>query len=61
LFSIAGNLLLMKLLVGIGHVNYLLANGITITACSIVNFLLSDGFVFEAATTLASSHNDRHY
>ena len=32
LFSIAGNLVLMKLLVGLGHVNYLLANGITITA-----------------------------
>jgi putative flippase GtrA len=46
LFSIAGNLALMKLLVGVGHVNYLLANGITITACSVVNFLVSDGFVF---------------
>ena len=48
LFSIAGNLLLMKLLVGLGHMNYLLANGITITACSVVNFLVSDGFVFAA-------------
>jgi putative flippase GtrA len=37
LFSIAGNLAFMKLLVGIGHVNYLLANGITITACSVVS------------------------
>jgi putative flippase GtrA len=46
LFSIAGNLALMKVLVGLGHVNYLLANAITITACSIVNFLVSDGFVF---------------
>jgi putative flippase GtrA len=46
LFSIAGNLLLMKLLVGVGHVNYLLANGITIMACSVVNFLVSDSFVF---------------
>jgi putative flippase GtrA len=44
--SIAGNLALMKILVGLGHVNYLLANGITITACSVVNFLVSDGFVF---------------
>lgn len=48
LFSIAGTLLLMKLLVGLGHLNYLLANGITITACSVVNFLVSDGFVFAA-------------
>jgi putative flippase GtrA len=49
IFSIAGNLLLMKLLVGLGHMNYLLANEITITACSVVNFLVSDGFVFAAA------------
>jgi putative flippase GtrA len=48
LFSIAGNLVLMKLLAGVGNVNYLLANGITITACSVVNFLVSDGFVFAA-------------
>lgn len=46
LFSIAGNLVLMKLLAGVGHMNYLLANGITITTCSVVNFLVSDGFVF---------------
>ncbi len=46
LFSIGGNLLLMKLLVGLGHMNYLPANGITITACSVVNFVVSDGFVF---------------
>jgi putative flippase GtrA len=46
LFSVAGNLALMKLLVGFGHMSYLLANGVTITACSAVNFLVSDGFVF---------------
>ncbi len=46
LFSIVGNLAFMKLLVDLGHMNYLLANGITITACSVVNFLVSDGFVF---------------
>ncbi len=46
LFSIGGNLALMKLLVDLGRMNYLLANGITITACSVVNFLVSDGFVF---------------
>jgi putative flippase GtrA len=46
LFSIGGNLALMKLLVDLGHMNYLLANGITIMACSVVNFLVSDGFVF---------------
>jgi putative flippase GtrA len=51
LFSIAGNLGLMALLVGFGHMNYLLANGVTITACSVVNFLVSDGFVFAADRT----------
>jgi putative flippase GtrA len=46
LFSIAGNLALMKLFAGILHMQYLLANVLTIAACSIVNFLLSDRFVF---------------
>ena len=55
LFSIAGNLALMKLLVGLGHMNYLLANAITITACSVVNFLVSDGFVFAADRSKAQS------
>jgi putative flippase GtrA len=55
LFSIAGNLTLMRLLAGLGHMNYLLANGITITACSVVNFLVSDGFVFAAGGTETQS------
>ncbi len=55
LFSIAGNLLLMKLLVGLGHLNYLPANGIAITACSVVNFLVSDGFVFARDQTETQS------
>jgi putative flippase GtrA len=54
-FSIAGNLVLMKMLVGLGHMNYLLANGITITTCSVVNFLVSDGFVFAAEGTETQS------
>jgi len=53
--SIAGNLVLMKLLAGLGHMNYLKANGITITACSVVNFLVSDGFVFAADRTETQS------
>src|SRR5438093_12714297 len=36
--SIIANLALMKALVGFGHVNYLLANGIAIVTCSVVNF-----------------------
>jgi putative flippase GtrA len=55
LFSIVGNLGLMKLLVGLGHINYLLANGITITACSAINFLVSDGFVFAPDRTETQS------
>ncbi len=45
--SIAGNLALMKLLVGWGHVNYLVANGVAIVVCSLGNFLVSEGWVFE--------------
>ena len=47
--SIAGNLLFMKALAGLGHMNYLLANGITIAACSVLNFLVSENFVFVEA------------
>lgn len=46
-FSILGNLALMKLLVDGVHFEYLPANGIAIAACSMVNFLVSDRFVFE--------------
>lgn len=45
--SIVGNLALMKVMVGEGHMNYLLANAIAITLCSIANFLVSDNWVFE--------------
>jgi putative flippase GtrA len=45
-FSILGNLALMKWLVEGVHFEYLPANGITIAACSIANFLVSDRFVF---------------
>jgi putative flippase GtrA len=45
--SILGNLGLMKILVGQGHMNYLLANGIAIVLCSLANFLVSDGWVFD--------------
>lgn len=47
-FSIAGNLVLMELLVSILGLPYLAANGMTIVACSIINFLLSDRLVFRA-------------
>ena len=47
LFSIVGNVLVMKVLVGGAHLNYFVANILTIATCSIVNFLVSDRFVFE--------------
>jgi putative flippase GtrA len=45
--SIVGNLALMRMMVGQGQMNYLLANGIAITLCSVVNFLVSETWVFE--------------
>jgi putative flippase GtrA len=45
--SILGNLALMKVMVGHGHINYLLANAIAITLCSLANFLVSENWVFE--------------
>ncbi len=47
LSSILGNVLIMRLLVGGAHLNYFAANLLTIATCSIVNFLVSDRFVFE--------------
>ena len=47
LFSILGNVLLMRALVGGAHLNYFVVNVITIASCSIVNFLVSNRFVFE--------------
>lgn len=45
--SIIGNLALMRVMVGQGHMNYLVANAIAIVLCSIANFLISDQWVFE--------------
>ena len=46
LISIAGNLLLMWILVSQLHLNYFLANLLAIGTCSILNFLASDRLVF---------------
>lgn len=48
LFSIAGNVALMRLLVGLMGVNYLVGNMITIASCSVVNFVVSDRMVFQS-------------
>lgn len=44
--SLLGNLALMKVMVGVGHMNYLIANGIAIVLCAAVNFLVSEEWVF---------------
>ncbi len=44
--SILGNVTLMKLLVDAAHLNYFLASAITIPACSVVNFVVSNRVVF---------------
>ena len=45
-FSIGGNVLAMKIFVEELGVNYLLANLLSIAACSLLNFLVADRFVF---------------
>ena len=46
--SIAGNLLLMLLLVGAARLPYAAANLLSIATCSIINFVVSDRLVFRA-------------
>ena len=38
----------MKVMVGLGNMNYLVANGVAIGLCSVANFLVSDSWVFES-------------
>jgi putative flippase GtrA len=44
--SIGGNLLFMRLLVGGTHLRPMIANTISIAICSVVNFAVSDRWVF---------------
>jgi putative flippase GtrA len=44
--SMLGNLVLMQLLVGMMRIPHLLANVLSITLCSLLNFLAADRFVF---------------
>jgi putative flippase GtrA len=53
--SLAGNLVLMRLLVGELKVNYVVANLVAIVVCSLVNFLLGDRFVFVAKANPAAT------
>ena len=45
--SLVGNLLIMRMLVGGFGMNYVAANLIGVATCSLVNFALSNCFVFE--------------
>ena len=45
--SLVGNVLIMRALVGGLQMNYVLANLIAVTACSLMNFILGDRFVFD--------------
>jgi len=47
-FSIAGNLLLMRVFAGVAHLPYVAANLLTISSCSVLNFLVSDRVVFRS-------------
>jgi dolichol-phosphate mannosyltransferase len=51
--SLGGNLLLMQVLVSAWAMNYTLANVVSITLCSILNFLASDRLVFARPRHLA--------
>lgn len=44
--SVLGNVIAMKLLVEVAGINYLLANLLSIAACSIVNFFVADRAIF---------------
>ena len=48
LTSLAGNLGLTALLVGYAHVHHMAASLIAVAACSMLNFLLADRFVFRS-------------
>ena len=51
LVSIAGNLGMMRVMVGRVHMNYLIADAAAIAVCSLVNFVVSDGWVFGESKT----------
>ena len=47
LISILGNVILMRLLAGGLHINHYLASGISIALCALLNFAVSEWFVFQ--------------
>jgi putative flippase GtrA len=53
--SICGNLALMRVLVGAAHAPLLVANCLSVAACSLVNYLLNDRWVFRASARQGQS------
>lgn len=53
--SLLGNMAVMKLLVGVAGMNYFSANLSAIAACSLLNFAVSDQFVFSRSATNQST------
>jgi putative flippase GtrA len=53
--SIGGNVFAMKLLVGIAGVNYLPASLLSITACSLLNFVIADQLIFVSSCGQSNS------
>jgi putative flippase GtrA len=56
LISLTGNLLLMRLLVGVFTMPVMLANMLTIGVCFVANFLASDRWVFIDSNLTWSAH-----
>jgi len=50
LVSVAGNLVLMRFFVGEAHLPPILANLVSISWCALLNFVVSDRWVFQVAT-----------
>jgi putative flippase GtrA len=53
--SLIGNLVLMNFLVGHLHIPLLISNLLSVTACSLVNFMLGDRFIFGEGSILPPS------
>lgn len=45
-FSIVGNVVLMRVFVGMAHFHFFISNLLSIGSCSILNFLISHRFIF---------------
>jgi putative flippase GtrA len=48
-FSIVGNVVLMRVFVGIAHFHFFISNLLSIGSCSALNFLISHRFIFRNA------------